>query len=640
MATVEEILAKAAKAEAAGDFDAARALVGIVKQAMGGANKQEQPLGPAAPPVAGSYESTGPAPDRFGDTVANVTAGPIAATKAFAGGLVSPETSPSRRFLKSDPYTGKLPNVVNNALGYVGDAGMTALSALGTGLSAGAGLVGEALGGSPTNERKLARDLIGMATVAAPELAGVSPATLAARSTARKVAALERVDRAPTQSQAAAQAASDLGVTPSLAMQGKNRAMLSAALEKVPLSGGVIAKDAARAAGEIEGAFRGAVGKIGNAAGPLAAGERLQGGVRTYQKAFEAQSGRMYDKVEKLIPPATPAKIDNAAAAVSGFKENFAANPKLAAKLGLNEWDAVIAEAQTNGISFKALRQLRSDIGRAISSNRGALKDEDLGRLNRLYGALSDDMGAAAAAAGPDALAAWKKANSFYKSGATRIDKYLDKTVSAENPERAFEAFSAMAKADRSTSDIKRMREIKAAIPAEDWADVSASLVDRLGKAKAGAQNATGDAFSPATFLTNWNTLSPEAKALLAGGEARVQLDKLATVAEAAKRGGLERNMSNTGTVGMAGLLGAGAITDLGTTAAAVGGAAGLAKLMTTPRFLKMMNQAARGDMRTVNALARGDSTIAREAKLIASMVAAGQQPANESSAPLRAATR
>ncbi len=642
MATVEELLGAAANADAAGDAQAAQMLVRQAEAMMGQAPAKAVsqpntdattglPMGVAPPRADAPAEVSQPRQDRFGDTVQAAMAGPIAATKTFAGGLADQSKSPTMAALPEGiPF--------KRQIAAVGDLGGAALSGLGVGIAGAAGLVGETFGGSPTNEVKLARDLLMGAQVAVPELAGVSSTVRAAGGAARGAQTLQKP---ATPSQASARAAGDLGITPSLGMTGKTGAMAAAALEKVPFAATKIAKDAERAVGEIESVFKSNVARTGGAVSPDAAGSALQSGLRVAVKAFETRSKYLFDKVAERLPKGAKVYLSATTAAIGRTKEYFANNPLLAQKLGLNEWDGVIAEAGKNGISWQAVRQLRTQIGEAIGTNRGALKDEDIGRLKAIYGALTEDMGKTAERIGGGAFGTWKAANNHYKSGATRIERSLDKTISAENPERAFEAFTALTKADRASSDVFRMREIKAALPEDDWNTVSASIVDRLGRARTGQQNADGDAFSPATFLTEWNKMSEEAKRILLPEDVRLELGQLAKVAERAKAGGAERNASNTGTV----VVGAAALTNAlyapVTTAAVMGGLNISAKALTSSTFLSAVNRAARGDQRAIAAMAKGSGAFTMDAKEILRLMAtdaAATTPANNARAPVRIA--
>lgn len=625
MATLEEIFQAAKKADMAGDTAGAAKLVGIARSMMGqGATQpisapQNRPtyaedLTPATPPPYDQQGKPTQPVDRFGDTISAAMEQPVAALSAFAGGLADQSKSPTMAALpKGIPYT------MRRTIAGVGDLGGLALSGLGTVYAGAAGLAGEAFGGSPTRENQLARDLMMMGQVAVPELAGVSGTTLAAGRAATVA------PKALSETQQFRNAARDIGVVPSLGMTSKAGAMAASAMEKVPFSANAIAKDAARAVGEVEGAFNAAVPRIGTAGSPMVAGERLQAGLGRYVESFQARSKELFDKVDARIPPDTQVALPETIKTIDASKKFFENNPELAQKLGLNQWDKVVNEAAANGIPWQGVKQFRTEIGKAIGSNRGTLADEDLGRLKSLYGALTADMENATRQTGNGAYGAWKAATGYYQKGATRIEIYLDKTIKADSPERAFEAFRNMASKDRSSSDIQRMRVIKSSMPPDDWNAVSASIVDRLGKASSGQQSAAGDKFSASTFLTEWNKMSPEAKAVLLPDDIRSELDSIAKVSERVKSANAERNSSNTGTTTAWTAIGAGLATSPKTTVATLLANAVTAKALTSLTFLKAVNQASKGQRASLSMMATGDGPFKADAQAILSIIAANE---------------
>jgi hypothetical protein len=645
MATVEELLRAAKNADAAGDTEAARKLVLAAKDLMAPAPKYREENMAAAQEPPPAYDgvsavATQPRANRFGDIIGEATEAPLAMTKAFGAGLADQSQSPTMRALPADWN----PRVRGMVAG-LGDLGGAAIGALGTGFAVGAGAVGEAIGSTPTQERKLARDLMMMGEVAAPELAGVSGTVLA---TGRAVQGAESLSRPATAAQEAARAAGDLGITPSLGMGGKVRGMTAATLEKTPIVAERIAMDAERAVGEVEGVFSRIAGGIGRSLGSEAAGSALQGGLQGFADGFKKTSEKLFGVVDQRIPGDARFQAGATAQRIAESKAAFENNPELSRMLGLNRWDAVVAEAGENGLTWSALKQFRSKVGEAIGAMEsgrqgGALGGEDLGRLKSLYGALTQDMTLAAQSVGEDAFAAWQRANSHYRAGRERFERSLDATINVDNPERAFEAFSALLQRDRSSSDIKRVRDIKASLGEEDWRTVSASIVGRLGRATAGQQNAAGDAFSPSVFLTNWNRMDPEARRLLLPEEARLELEKLAKVAESVKVSNVERNASNTGTVVAAGAIGSAFTQAPIATLLTTGGTYLSVRAMTSVPYLKALNSAARGDQKALNAMANGNGPFAVDARTILQMTAAEAaqgDPANSPTSPLRAVTQ
>lgn len=597
-------------------FDEVEASLSRIDPNTGG---MHDPVAGYMPRADDPRQSTPRNPDRIGDTLDYVTRAPRQATTAFAKGLYDQADSPTRAVLP-DWVPGK------QLVATVGDTGGLVASALGTGAAAVAGAVGEVAGGSRTGERALARDLLLMGQVAVPEMAGVS-------STARIAGQAGRAATKPvTPLQESARAADDLGVTPALGMNGKLSGWTAAVLEKVPFAGTAIQQDALRAVADVETAFARTMGRLGAGGTPDVAGATLQGGMARYVTRFRAKSNEMYDEVAKHLPGDTRVPLSNAEAMIADAKAAFDGNPELAKRLGLTSWDGVIEEARNGGISWSALREFRTSVGEAMRSTKGELGNDSSRRLGMLYSALSDDMEAAARAAGPDAVKAWEAANGHYRTGAERIGKFLDKDAA---PERVFEAFVAMARSDRANSDVRRMRGILGAMTPTEKREVAASIVERLGRARPGQQNAEGDVFSPAVFLTNWNGLSKEAKVVLLPESVRIELNKLAKVAERVKDAGAERNTSNTGSIQTGVALTAGSFFDLGATAAAVGGATLSANAMTSLPFLRALNAYNKGHPRAITAMAKGKGPFKADAATVLRLEAANSAASpSEPSAP------
>jgi hypothetical protein len=223
MATMEEVLAKAAEWEAAGKPEEAAKLrayaetlpkpkhdpatVEAKAAEWGAAGKPEEAaklrsyaktlVGPATPKYADGDPRnsadgkavTPPKPDTFGETAKAMVEGPMAAAGQFSGGLTGSNPSPSREYLANDPLTRNLPGPVLTGAGMIGDVAGAGLSLIGAGLAGATGLATEIVPGQNSqDERKLAEDLTGMAMFAVPELAGVSSASARIASAAPRTA--------------------------------------------------------------------------------------------------------------------------------------------------------------------------------------------------------------------------------------------------------------------------------------------------------------------------------------------------------------------------------------------------------------------------------------------------------------------
>jgi len=617
MATFREIMDAAHNADKAGDTEAAARLVALARSAM----PKQAPVGPASPagtidPLIPSADGpdAAPRPDRFGDTIAAATEAPVAATKLFARGMMDETVSPTHQALPD-----WMPERVKGMISLAGDTLGAGVSAAGSTVAFGAGLTGEVLGGTPTNEKKLARDLMMGLEVAVPELSGVSATARASGAAAR---AVKNAPETLSQTQEIAQAADDLGITPSLGAGGKVRSMTAAGLEKTPIAGATIAKDATRFVGEVEAAFDSVVSQIGRPVNAASAGDSLQGGLKKFVNDFKARSATLYDDVGKKIPAGTNVATDETVGMIRDVERVFAETPEIAKQIGLTNLSK-LADDLEGGVSWEVATSLRSEIGKAIGKMKGALSDQSDARLKSAYEALTNDLEAAARAAGDEPFKAWRRANNYYRRGADRIDSALDKTISADSPERAFEAFTGMLRKDRSTSDVNRLYKIKASMPQREWDEVSATIVDRLGRSKSGQQNAEGTVFSPAKLLTEWNNMSSEARSILLPPDVRNELTKLAKVSEGVKLANADRNFSNTGGINQAMFAGLGFGMAPTTTAGVLTGATLSAKAMTSRRFLKAANRMARGDEKMMRALAKSSDPISRDATTILRLAAA-----------------
>lgn len=629
--TFKELMAAATRAHNAGDAAGAKKLVDAAKRLFAPQPPQGQQsvqVNPAEPPTLQEEAAMGksePRPYKFGETFKKSVEGPAAATGAFLNGALGSGPSPTAAYLEKEGFS---PFWVD-ALSPTGDIGMTVLAAIGTGVSGVAGLAGEAMPGTRTDKMKFANDLRAMADVAVPEVAGVSGMT---RAGAKAAKVAEKAANPTTARQVAAQATQDAGVTPSLGMTGKTGAMTAAVLEKLPGSGGVIARDASRAIGEIAAAAKAATRKVGEPAGARGAGETLQSGLTAYVGRFKENAQKWFGDIP--IDPGMRVEIPATLQSVAESRKWFATNPELASKLGLTSFDAVLNEAATNGMTWQALKDFRSKIGEAVGSIKGPLADQADGNLKGLYATLTQDMETAARKAGPEAYAAWKSANEKYAAGADRISQYLDGSISAKSPERAFEAFDRMTAEGASSADATRMRKIKASLKPGEWNTIAASIVDRLGTARAGAQNADGTAFSAGEFLTNWNKMTQEAKALLLPDDVRVELSRLALVAERAKAANAERNFSNTGTVGAWTALLYMGPANAGLT---VAGSHLSSRALTSATFLNAVNRLIAGDRMALVRMSEGKGAFAQDAKTIlrlSAQEAAAGNAANSNAEP------
>lgn len=160
---------------------------------------------------------------------------------------------------------------------------------------------------------------------------------------------------------------------------------------------------------------------------------------------------------------------------------------------------------------YEAVAKLRSTVGRELS-DVGIASDVPRSQWKQLYGGLSQDMQGAVTAAGPEAAQAFNRANTYTRAGMDRIDR-IEPFANKTAPEQAYTALMSSTREGVST-----LRTIKRSVTPETRAKIAATALDRMGRATPGNQNDLGDVWSPETFLTNWNRITPAARKELFSG--------------------------------------------------------------------------------------------------------------------------
>lgn len=270
-------------------------------------------------------------------------------------------------------------------------------------------------------------------------------------------------------------------------------------------------------------------------------------------------------------------------------------------------------------LPYEAIKKLRTLVGSELE-NFSLTSDVPRSKWKAVYAALSEDMKAAADSAGPEARSALNRANAYHAAGMSRIDALSRVVDKNGGPEAVFRAATSGTKDGATT-----LRTVMQSLKPDEQKVLASTIVRRLGKATPGQQNAEGDQFSMASFLTNWNKLSPEAKSNLFGRFGRGFSDDMDAVARMASnvRAGSKvfANPSGTATAG-AGLTAIGTfigslLTGHPGTAGVVAGGAGTAnltaRLMTNPAFVRFLKRRIESPLPTMAANAANLYELARK---------------------------
>ena len=356
----------------------------------------------------------------------------------------------------------------------------------------------------------------------------------------------------------------------------------------VPMGGGPIKAGVDRTVGEyIDGLGRAAL-QYGTAQ------ESREGGtavIRGAQQWFDEwrDAGRAMDRALEPRFGSQPIELNAFYDALNAPLRQWN-DPRLAEMFGnerLDQWRRVIADTE-GAVSYNDLLNLRREIGDELAKP-AIINDIDQSQLRRFYGALSQDLRDAARNIDPALERDVIRRNNYWSEGFDRIDTALKEPLRPDaTPERVFERIMQIGKEKGKSANTKELARLRRSMPAERWGDLASSVIARMATAPAG-QQAAGGRFSPTTFLTNWNAMSPQAKNILFSGnpDGRRALDRLANViGPQLNRLREYENVSRTGNVqGMIALGGAGIFAGLPTALSAAIGANATGRVLMNPRF-------------------------------------------------------
>lgn len=399
------------------------------------------------------------------------------------------------------------------------------------------------------------------------------------------------------------------GTTPTVGQATGNR--LYQAGETISNSlpgGGPIAAAGERQAAQIGSRVDDLARSISPRVGSEQAGRAIERGITGeggFLSRFRARAGDLFNNVDRYIPQTKPVGVGNTQKTLESLNPSIAgaeetskvlANPKIA-----QIKQAFLTDAGDAGVMpYAALKALRSQVGDMMAST-DLIADAPRAQLKRIYGALSQDMRAAAQAQGPEAMRAFERANKYYSAGIDRVDDILQRVVNKTNLEDIFSA------ATRGKEGATTVRAVMRSLKPDERDIVAATMMKRLGRANPSAQDDLGEAFSPETFLTNWNRLAPEARrALFSGSTYRGLHDDLSAIAKAASQiregsrvlanpSGTASRSANLAATG-AGLLGAytGNLDAVGILVAGAISNNAAARLLTNPRTVQWLARSTR----------------------------------------------
>lgn len=375
---------------------------------------------------------------------------------------------------------------------------------------------------------------------------------------------------------------------------GTNR--MTAGMAQSPVGSGAIRSAAKEQAETFGTAVNNAAGRSGRVMPADEAGEAFRKSAQAGIERDGQRIGRIYEAAKreaqgvKIKPRQGIKQIDDEIAALN---ETGSINQPLIAEL-----EKLKASLQQNSaMSIDGLKMARSFAGKA-ASNQELRATPAKATMARVFDALATDFEAGLRAAGRGRAATlFGRADKLWKARIDDIDGAWEPIIGAgKSGEDIVKSIETMAQGGK--GGFVRLKTVLSGASSSERGDMIGTLIERMGKARNGAQDATGETFSPATFLTNWSGMSKKAKALMFGNsELRQSLDSLSRIAGSIKETGKYANSSNTGgAIAAQSLIGAGgfAAGDLTGLALTTGGTFLTGRLLASPRFAAWLAKAPR----------------------------------------------
>lgn len=284
---------------------------------------------------------------------------------------------------------------------------------------------------------------------------------------------------------------------------------------------------------------------------------------------------------------------------------------------------ADIIEGRWRG-SLQNMRNIRSEFRRLASgisdTERNTLKLSDMRRLQSTmtqdmiellqrnaydYGRRGDIVTAQRV---QKSIQEFRRADKFTRAAAARLDS-LEKLYGAQSAEQLGLGILRDAMGGRKGGNLRRLQQLRSTLTADEWNDVASGVIRELGKPFGSARGAAEQAgFSVSSFITNWNNMSPEGKAVLfrinkGTAELGQALDDFVRVADRMANFEALANTSRSATngLGIAGLISIitaasqaamGNLQAAGMAASVGAGMYGFGKLLTSPLYVKWLTRA------------------------------------------------
>lgn len=341
--------------------------------------------------------------------------------------------------------------------------------------------------------------------------------------------------------------------------------------------------------------------------------------------SFSTRLEALYERANRNLPPLMrengtrdPLMLPtaNAGQVVRGLVQDEA---RTGVRAGLQGRYGDMFERLANpraSVTLPDLRAMRTAIGRDLANFGTYDASLDRTQLRQLYAALSNDieigmqdiavraanatrmdgprqLSIEQAQSAAQALRDNQVADRYARAGFERMDRFLQ-IVQAPNPQQAAQNLIRMAN-EGGQGNMRLVRSAMTPLRPEERAEFGSLVVRQMGTPVPSARGVVQESgFSPATFVTNYQKMSPEARALFFTPNHQRELDHLFNVANRIANVEALANTSRSATnainvTAVTGAVGRAAVGDFVTPLAIGGSGFGISLLMSRPAYTKWM---------------------------------------------------
>lgn len=413
------------------------------------------------------------------------------------------------------------------------------------------------------------------------------------------------------------------GMTPVLGDVGnKHAGQAQDIVSNIPLSAGVIEKGQNIALEQADKILK--QYGLSQAKSAQGAGQVVKEGLTDWMGRGKKTIGKLYNKFDTFIPEDSKISTDKLSTTLSAIRNENKITPNLEKNFENSEAGRILGNieddisgaakgTQTKNVgigltdefgvpltkkvvtqpkfdmTYKSIKKYRTLIGSKLSDFQN-LKTEDEATLSRLYGALTDTMRAAAAQKGPQALAAFERANSVNAAFMDKAKSIIDPILKKPDVQEMFNKVLLQQKIGG------KAQSVMDSLSSDEKQIVRGSLFKQMGENNV-------NKFNPYLLATKFNGLETEAQSALLSGlktSDKAQFGKAMKALEIMEksRGASESNKTMVKFIETAKDVAGGGATAVGlaarplSTVTTLGVSNISARLMTNPKFIRWLANA------------------------------------------------